>query len=101
MGFFTKKVVKEIRGGAWGHLVGEHGVDVDTLYSTMRCVEREGVLDGTKVPVTFMRVFKPSEADKKGVVIAGWETFDEHPDLVLFEGYVTKGNQARLQRKKT
>jgi hypothetical protein len=98
MGLFKKKVVKEIDGGAWGHLVHVHGVNVDMMSKTMRCVEREGALDGG-TPVTFLRVFKPKDAEARGLTIGGWETFDQHPDLILFEGYVTKKNEAFLERK--
>ncbi len=99
MGFFKKKVVKEIDGGAWGHLVSVHKVNVDTLSKEMRCVEREGVLDGAK-PVTFLRIFKPGEAQQKEIPVTGWETFDEHPDLIHFEGYLTGSNEAYLERKR-
>ena len=99
MGFFKKKVIKEIDGGAWGHLVSVHKIDVDTLSKEMRCVEKEGFLDGGR-PVTFLRVFKPGEAQQKNIVVIGWETFDQHPDLILFEGYLTKTNEAYLERKK-
>ena len=99
MGLFKKKVIKEIYGGASGHLVSEHKIDVDTLSKEIRCVEREGILDGGG-PVTFLRVFKPAEAQQRGIVVTGWETFDEHPDLVLFEGYLTRANQAHLERKR-
>ncbi len=100
MGLFKKKVkvVKEIHGGAWGHLISEHGIDVDTLYKDMRCVEREGVLDGMQV--TFLRVFKPMEAQQRSIDVTGWETFDQHPDLILFEGYLTRTNTAHLERRK-
>ncbi len=102
MGLFNKKpkIVKEISGGAWGHMVNVHGMDVDTLSKDVRCVEREGI-EGNK-PVTFMRVFKLSEVAKKGVEVTGWETFDQHPELVLFEGYLNKNsNEAHLERKKS
>lgn len=99
MGLFKKKikVIKKIEGKVWGHLITDHGVDVDTLYNKMRCVEREGVLEGKQV--TFLRVFKPMEAEQRGIDIMGWETFDQHPDLILFEGYLTKANTAHLERK--
>ena len=100
MGLFAKKIVKKIDGGAWGHLVRDHGVDVDTLSNTMRCVERRGVVGNNNVPATFLRVFKSSEAEQKGVVVKGWETFDEHPDLVIFEGYVIAESEAHLERKR-
>ena len=99
MGFFKKKVIKKIDGGAWGHLVNAHKIDVDTLSNVMRCVEREEILDEGK-PVTFLRVFKPAEAQQKNIVVTGWETFDEHPDLILFEGYLTRANEAHLERRK-
>jgi len=99
MGLFKKKVIKEIHDGAWGHLVNVHKIDVDTLYREFRCVEREGMLDGTE-PVTFLRVFKPKEAGQKGIVVMGWETFDEYPELILFEGYLTRSNEANLVRKR-
>ena len=99
MGLFRKKVIREIRDAAWGHLVSVHHVDVDTLSKELRWVEREGVLDG-KEAVTFLRVFKPAEAEQKGIVVSGWETFDEHPGLIRFEGYLTRANKAYLERKK-
>jgi hypothetical protein len=55
MGLFRKKIVKEIGGAAWGHLINVHKLDVDTLSKDIRCVERKGVLD-EKLPVTFLRV---------------------------------------------
>jgi hypothetical protein len=98
MGFFKKKIVKEIDGGAWGHLVSVHKIDVDTLSRQMKCVDREGVLDdGT--PVTFLRVFRLKEVEDAGAAITGWETFDQHPDLILFEGYLTKKNEALLEKR--
>jgi len=96
---FKKKAVKEISGGAWGHLVSEHKFDVDTLANNIRCVEREGSADGGK-KVTLLRIFQLSDIRKKGVEVTGWETFDEHPELILYEGYVTKNNEAFLEPKK-
>jgi len=99
MGLFKKKVIKEIVGGAWGHLVYVHKIDVDTLYKEMRCVQRHGVLNEEK-PVTFLRVFKPAEAQQKNIVVTGWEIFDEHPDLILFGCYLSGVNEAHLERRK-
>jgi len=99
MGLFKKKIIKEIEGGVWGHLVNDHKIDVDTISKELRCVERGGVLDGGK-PVTFLRVFKPTEVQRKGVLVEGWETFDQNSDLILFEGYLTKTNEAFLERRR-
>jgi CheY-like chemotaxis protein len=100
MGFFSgkKKAFKEIDGPVWGHLVNVHKIDVDTLANLMGCVEREGTMEGNK-PVTFLRVFNLNHARQKGIDIAGWETLDQNPDLILFEGYLTRTNEVQLERK--
>ena len=51
------------------------------------------------MPVTFLRVFDLRDLEKSGVRVESWETFEENPHLVLFEGYVTKTNKAFLERK--
>ena len=99
MQIFKKKIIKEIRDGIWGHLVNVYNMDVDTLSKQMRCVEREGVLENG-MPVTFLRIFGLAEVQNKGIIVTGWETFDEHPNLILFEGYLTRGNEVHLERKK-
>jgi hypothetical protein len=62
-------------------------------------VEREGVLENG-MPVTFVRIFRPAEVQNTGIIVTGWETFNEHPDLILFEGYLTRANNAHLERRK-
>ncbi len=99
MGIFEKKVIRQIDGAVWGHLVAVHNIDVDTLSNEMRCVEKEGVADGAR-PIKFIRVFRPAEVQQRGIVVTGWETFDENPDLIVFEGYLTRANKAHLERKK-
>lgn len=99
MGLFKKKIIKEIYGGVWGHLVSEHKIDVDTLCKEMRCVDKAGTIEGG-IPVTLVRVFRIGDVKEKGVVIAGWETLDQHPDLILFEGYLTASNKAHMERKR-
>jgi hypothetical protein len=47
-----------------------------------------------------MRIFNHQEAEKRGVSVKGWETFDNHPELVTFEGYVIDArNEAVLERR--
>ena len=99
MGLFNRKpkIVKVIYGGAWGHLVHDHGLTVEVLCEDIRCVEKHGVKDGFQVDL--LRVFSLSDVEKKGITIAGWETFDKHPELIMFEGYLDVKNQAHLERK--
>lgn len=97
MGIFKKKIIKELHHGIWGHMIGVHKLDVGTL-GDMRCVEREGVLENGN-RVTFVRIFRPAEVQNKGFIVTGWETFDEHPDLIHYEGYLTRRNEAFLERR--
>ncbi|MDD5099707.1 MAG: hypothetical protein PHP66_02030 [Syntrophales bacterium] len=87
MGFFSfkKKVVRQIEGEAWGNLVNDHGFDVDTLSNFIRCVKKIG-LEGSK-SVTLLRIFDLREIGKRGIEVSSWETLDQHPDLILLEGY--------------
>lgn len=97
MGLFKKKVVKEIYGAAWGLLVSEHKIDVDTLSRNIRCVDKEGTFEGR--PVTLLRIFRLKDAADKNIEVTGWETFDQHPELILYEGHLTRDNKAHIVRK--
>jgi hypothetical protein len=100
MFFLRKKIMKHIAQSAWSHLVAVHKVHIYTGYHEMMCVERKGGLeDGTRV--TFLRVFSLKEAERKGVIISGWETFDEYPDLIMFDGYLTRSGRAFLRPKRS
>jgi hypothetical protein len=100
MGLFNRKpkIVKEIQGGAWGHLVNDHGMTVDVLSKSIRCVDKPDVKNGAQV--NLLRVFSLSDVQKKGITITGWETFDQYPELIMFEGYLDGHNRAYLVRKK-
>ena len=98
MGLFQKKVIKEVYGKAYGQLVWVHKIDVDTLCRDIRCVELRGKANGGE-PVTLLRIFSLKETERKGVVVTGWQTLDRHPDLILFEGHMTRADEAYLVRK--
>jgi hypothetical protein len=98
MALFKKKAFKEIDGPLWGHMVNRYRIDVDTLSNQIRYVSREGSLEGER-PVTFLRLFNLTHARRKGVEIAGWETLEENPDLILYEGYLTRTHEVQLDRK--
>ena len=98
MWWFKKSVVNPIPSNAcWGLLVGQHKIDVDTLTNVMRCVVKEGIVNDRKV--TFVRIFDLREIEKRKITITGWETFDQYPELLAFEGYFTEANYAFLERK--
>lgn len=99
MWFFKKSAIRPIPSNAcWGHLVRDHNINVDTISATMRRVMKEGAINGLKV--MFLRIFNIKEIEKNNINITGRETFDRHPELLAFEGYVNEiTNQAFLERK--
>jgi len=46
-----------------------------------------------------LRIFSLREVSARGIAVTGWETFDRHPELILFEGYLDSNNTAHLERK--
>ena len=79
-----KKEVKKIEGVLWGYMVSQQGVIVDVLQN-LRRVECEAEVGGK--PVTMIRIFDPAVANQKGVDVDDYRSLDDHPDLVLYEGY--------------
>jgi hypothetical protein len=48
------------------------------------------------------RIFSPAKADAAGVTVRNYKTLDEHPALILFEGWVNKKtNQLKLTTTST
>lgn len=99
MGLFNRKpkVVKDIPGGAWGHMVNVLKFDVDTLTRDYRCVEKQGQVEGA--PVLMLRIFRLSDLAKNSIEVTGWETFDHYPKMLLYEGYLNQRNETTLEKK--
>jgi hypothetical protein len=99
MWFSKKSVIKPIPDNScWGHLINDHKVDSATLCDYMRCVMKDGALNGEKV--TLLRVFDTRKTEQEMITVTGWETFDQHPDLLAFEGYCSNyGLHTALERK--
>lgn len=50
--------------------------------------------------VTFLRVFNLRHAAEKKITVNGWEIFDQYPELILYEGYISKDkNKVSLMKK--
>jgi hypothetical protein len=63
------KIVKEVEGGAWGHLVQDHGLTVEVLTKNIRCVDKSGVKDGAQI--NLLRIFSLRDVEKQGITVAG------------------------------
>ena len=50
--------------------------------------------------MTFLRVFNLRHAAEKKITVNGWEIFDQYPELILYEGYISKDkNKVSLMKK--
>jgi hypothetical protein len=51
-------------------------------------------------PVILIRIFKPDSAKEKGVTVEDYESLNEHPELILYEGYHIRGRGGEILIKK-
>jgi hypothetical protein len=76
-------------------LVTHERMDPDWVWS-LRCVMRRRA----DHPSTYdCRVFNPNQTSIQGIRIADYDSLDNHPELVLFQGWFNKeNNQVKLQK---
>jgi hypothetical protein len=87
---------KLIPGPVEKHLVGEYKMDPDLVHALKAVVhkrpEGERAFD--------CRIFDPGEAEASGKQIKDYTSLDEHPDLILYEGWFDKESmRAELEEK--
>jgi hypothetical protein len=76
------------------HLVTVLKIDPDTL-AGLKCAERPDYEDD--IPVMRVRLYEPDTAPA-GSRITSYESLDQHPHLILYEGYRTlAGEQVFLE----
>ncbi len=69
---------------AWSYMQKKHGFTGEQLVN-MRQAMRAAVVEGRSA--TLARIFDPAVAKEKGVTIEDYESLNEHPELILYEGY--------------
>jgi hypothetical protein len=66
---------------------------------SLQCVTLSGSFGGFSVSV--VRIFDQAETHKNGFVVNDYHDLDEHPEVVLFEGYVFKDGPVHLRKKES
>ena len=88
---------KEIPGLVQNYLVAERKMDPD-LVKLLKAVVRKSATGEKAVNI---RVFDESEALAKKVQVKDYTSLDEHPDLIIYEGWFDEGSkQVKLEEKK-
>jgi len=84
--FRRRKAVKKIDGALLSYIVTQHGGAIDVLQH-LRRVECDVVIGGKPVQLIKIRIFHPAMAKEKGIAIYNYKSLDNHPELILYEGY--------------
>lgn len=81
----TRGVIEGLNGRVtWAYMTDEHGLTGDQLVQLQQAIipaEIQGKLG------TLVRVFDPTSCKAKGVTVDDFNSLNEHPDLILYEGY--------------
>ena len=89
-------VPKEIPEPVRNHLVAERKMDPE-LVPFLKAVVRKSA-KGERVQD--IRVFDPAEAEAKKVQVKDYTSLDEHPDLIIYEGWFDEVlKKAELEEK--
>jgi hypothetical protein len=79
---------KDIPGWVYLHLVTTLKVPPESL-SGLRSVQQVGFQEGK--PVTFIRIYDP-RASEEAWQVKNFVSLDQHPELILYEGYWETGS---------
>ena len=79
---------KDIPGWVYLHLVNRLKVPPENL-SGLRSMQKVGFLEGK--PVTFTRIYDP-RASEEAWQVKEFASLDQHPELILYEGYWETGS---------
>jgi len=87
---------KDIPGWIYMHLVTTLKAPSENL-TGLRSVQKMGFWEGK--PVTFIRIYDP-RASEEAWQVKDFTSLDQHPELILYEGYWEKGSdRVYLERK--
>ena len=67
--------------------------------SSLRCVTLSGSFRG--FPISLVRIFNYVEANMSGFTVSNYHDLNEHPEVVVFEGYVFKDGPVHLRKKES
>jgi hypothetical protein len=71
-----------------------------TLYVTsLRCFEGDGSHQGERV--TKLRIFSPTMAGSFGLTLKTSSDLDQHPEVLLFEGYIDRGGRVYVADRRS
>ena len=89
-----KEKVKKIEGDLWTYMAKYVALD-ELRY--LRMVERDAILGDKSIGLTMVRIFDPSAASAQDVTVDNYRSLDDHPELILYEGYHRRGDGQAIE----
>jgi hypothetical protein len=89
----TRGKVDFLDGREWRYMKKEHAL------SDTEIMKLKGVMCPAKVNntwATLVRIFNPDIAKEKGVTVEDFESLNEHPELILYDGYKVNNSGGEL-----
>ena len=86
---------KELPDRVGRYLVTKLKEDPDWVWSLRAAIRPKG----EEKDAFEIRIFNPTESDRKGVPIANFNTLDNHPELILFAGWYKKNTEIVIIEK--
>ncbi|MCK4403304.1 MAG: hypothetical protein KAV98_06015 [Dehalococcoidia bacterium] len=89
--FWKTEKPKNIPDPVGSYLVTEKKEDPDWVWH-LKAVVQQRLKSKTDKSFNF-RIFSEVQAIEKGIKVENWAALDEHPDLILYEGWFDKNSR--------
>lgn len=83
----TRGKVEGLDRIVWFYMIKKHGLSEQKLAHMSGAVCPAKVKDN---PATLVRIFDPAVAKEKGVTVQDYASLNDHPELILYEGYILR-----------
>ena len=81
----TRRRGEKVRGTLLRHLQSQYRVSPSTL-DDMRLVKREVMMGSCPLGITMFRIYDLAHAKEKDVTVDRFESLDNHPERIVYEG---------------
>jgi hypothetical protein len=89
----TKGKVEAVGGDMWRYMKKTHALTEQQIFN-LKVATCPAKVDN--VGANLIRIFDSDAAKEKGMTIENYESLNEHPELILYEGYKVPGRGGEL-----
>jgi hypothetical protein len=93
----TKGEINSFNNITWNYMLKQLKIPQDQLITLSGAVCPAKV---SGIAATVVRIFNPEVAKGKGITVENYESFNAHPELILYDGYYVRGKGGEVILKK-